>query len=86
MVSQHLAQSVDPGGLHLEIGDPVWSVAEARQPVDQFGLAQPQAQHPSLRAVETGAGHRNTLVEPFHEMPDQRGAGSADIRSGQAVM
>ena len=62
------------------------AVGEAGQAVDQVRLAKTEAQDPTLGAVETRAGYGDALMEPFGKMPQQGGAGPADIRLRQPVM
>ena len=61
-------------------------IDESREPVDQFRLGEPQSQYPSLRTIKAGAGDRDPMVEAGGKMTEQRAAGTADIRLGQAVV
>jgi hypothetical protein len=79
-VAEQPAEAIDAGSLHLEVCDAVGAVGEGREPVDQVWLCEPKTQYPSLRAIEARAGDRDTLVETGGEMPEQGGAGAADIR------
>src|SRR5882757_8956894 len=52
MVAQDLAQAVDACRLHLEIGDPVGAVLKGCQLIDEVRMAESQAKHPALGAIE----------------------------------
>ena len=85
-MAEQLSKAIDAGGLHLEIGDAVGAIGEASEAVDEFRLAQAEAKDPPLGAIKAGARDGDTLVEAGGEMPEQGGAGAADIGLRQAVV
>src|SRR6202034_1741515 len=85
-MAKDLSKTVDAGGFHFEVGDPVAAIGEAGQAVDQVRLAETEAQDPALGTIEAGARDRDALMEAFSKMPKQGGAGAADIRLRQPVV
>ena len=62
-VAKQSAEAVDARSLHFEVGNTMGPIGEAGEPVDEFRLAQAEAQHTALGTVETGAGNGDALVE-----------------------
>ena len=86
MVAEELAEAVDTGRFHLEVGDPVGAVGEMGKAVDKIGLAQTQAEDPALGAVEAGAGNGDALMEAVGKVTEQGSAGAAEIGLGEAMV
>jgi len=86
MVAEQLSEAIDTRCFHLEIGDAVGTVGEVGEAVDEFGLGEAEAQYAALRAIKTGAGDGDAMVEAGGEMPQQGGAGAADIGLSEAVV
>jgi len=86
VVAQEFAEAINAGRFHLEVGDTVGAIGKVGEPVDEFGLGEAEAQDAALRAIKAGTGDGDTLVEAGSEMPQQGGAGTADIGLRQPVV
>src|SRR5271169_4614081 len=85
-MAEQSAQTIDSGRFHFEIGDAVGTIGKPGEAVDQFRLAEAETKHPALRSIEPRAGYRYALVKPVGKMPEERGAGAADIGLRQAMV
>ena len=82
---QQFAQSVNGGGFHLKVSDPVLTKRKIGETVYQVRVTEAQPQYPPLRAIKPRTGNGDAMMEIAYKMFQQAGSCGADIWLRDAV-